>query len=154
MESLAIILLLVVLAVAIVLVAARLRGTTSIGGAVVMKDPAGNRLSIDKLLEEQVAATGSKPVVSISMVTRRVGSESAESTEAITIDGRTYHSVEDIPPEVRDRVRGLLAQARAEGGTLQPGATDARVRIEHDLAELGLDLRERPAPPDAPPGEG
>ena len=146
---------LIVLAVAIIVIAIRLRRTTSVGGTVRLKDDSGDRLSIDQMLEKELASAGSsKPAVKIAMTTRRVGGGNPESTEVITIDGQTYHSVDEIPPDVRDRVRTLLSQARASGS--QPGSPNnaALVRIENDLSALGLDLREPPESSEKPPSAG
>ena len=142
-----------VLAVAIVLLAMRLRSTVRIGGSVQLKSGSDDRLSIEKLLAKELADSGSaKPVVTISMVTKQGFSGSPQSTEAITIDGQTYHSVDEIPPQVRERVRTLLTQARAKAGTPGPEAGAALVRIEQDLAALGLDLHDKPGSPEDPPG--
>lgn len=146
---------LIVLAVVIIVIAVRLRRTASVGGTVRLKDGSSDHLSIDKMLEKELASAGpSKPAIKIAMTTRRVGGGNPESTEVITIDGQTYHSVDEIPPEVRDRVRTVLSKARASGS--QPGSPNsaALVRIEDDLAALGLDLGEPPGSSEKPPSAG
>jgi hypothetical protein len=77
------------------------------------------------------------------------------------VDGQRYGSIEEIPPEVRERVRALLAKAQRPGTSSLPGSEAALVKIEDDLAALGLDLRDLAAtaappseePPDAPPAD-
>jgi hypothetical protein len=152
MGEMQIALALFVLAVVIVVLAVRLRATTRVGGSVQLKDASGNRLSIDELLAKELARSGSgKPVVTIAMTTRRAGSGNPDSTEAITIDGQTYHSIDEIPPEVRDRVRTLLAKAHKPGSDPADGANAALIRIEDDLATLGLDLRDPASASEDPP---
>ena len=151
MGDIGIVAALVVLGAVIVVVALRLRRTTEIGGrvnssrvggSVRLTDSSGNKLSIDKLLENELAASGSaKPVFTISTVTRQGVSGSPTSSETITIDGETYHSVDEIPAEVRDRVRALLVKAAAKGGKPELGGA-AMARLGDELAALGLDLRE------------
>ena len=146
---------LIVLGVAIIVIAVRLRRTTFVGGTVRLKDGSGDHLSIGEMLEKDLASAGSsKPAVKIAMTTRRVGGGNPESTEVITIDGQTYHSVDEIPPDLRERVRTLLSQTRASGS--QPGSPNsaALLRIENDLAALGLDLREPPGSSEEPPSAG
>jgi hypothetical protein len=150
-DGLVIALTLLVLAVAIVAFAARIRRTPSVGG-VDLTDASGSRLAINSTVSKQLASrTSGKQVLSISMRTTRTADGHGSSTESITIDGQTYGSIEEIPPEVRDRVRALLAKARKPGSSSLPGGEAAILKLEDDLAALGLDLREPGAPSAEPP---
>jgi hypothetical protein len=158
MDALELALIIVLLAVAIVLLAVRFRSTPGVGGSISLTDKStGKRLTttlINKTVTKALtAATTGKPVVAITMRTTRTSSGEPTSTEVITIDGQTYNSIDEIPPDVRDHVRKVLAAARLRAG--QPlGAEGAMVQIENDLAKLGLDLREPADPAEGRPPAG
>ncbi len=151
MDGLVIALTLLVLAIAIAYVARRLRSTPTIGAAESAQRPAGDPGLVADLARS--LGTTAKPVMSIQMRTTRSVSGGDASTETITIDGQTYHSIDEIPPEVRDRVRAMLAKARTPATGALPGGQAGLARIEQDLAALGLDVRGAPDP-SADPGGG
>jgi hypothetical protein len=152
-DGLVIALTLLVLAVAIVALAVHLRRTPSVG-SVDLKDASGSRLAINTDVTKALAGrTSGRQVLSISMRTVRTADGTGTPTETITVDGQSYGSIDEIPPEVRERVRALLAKAQKPGTGSIPGGEAAIVKIEDDLAALGLDLRDPAvtlAPPSAP----
>ncbi len=146
------VLVLVLLGLVLVVVALRLRATPRVGGTVRLSDPPDGKRTSD-LLEKALAASGSKrPIVSIALTTTRVGSGDPISREVITVDGQTYQSIDDIPPDVREHVREALAKTRRTGFAGLPGQGSAIARIQGELAELGLDLGELPESTERPPG--
>ena len=151
MDDIVIALTIALVAVILVAAAIRLRATPRIGGTIRLTDHSDNASSSELLLKKVLEASGtSKPVVAIAMTTTRRGSGEPVAQEVITIDGQTYHSIEEIPPDVRDHVRKLLADASRAGSRILPGGGSAMARIETDMAELGLDVRAADEPADPP----
>jgi hypothetical protein len=151
MGDIATVLVLVLLGLVLVGVALRLRATPRVGGTVRLTNPPDGKRTSD-LLDKALAASGSKrPIVSIALTTTRVGSGDPISREVITVDGQTYQSIDEIPPDVREHVREVLAKTRRTGSAGLHGQGSALARIQGELAELGLDLDESPEPTERPP---
>ena len=151
MGNIAIGMAIALLAVIVVIVAVRLRSTPSLGGTIRLTDQSDSPSSTELLLKKALAASGTgKPVITIAMTTTRGGSGEPVSQEVITVDGQTYRSIEEIPPDVRDHVRKVLAESSRKGSPNLPSGGTAMAKIESDLVELGLDLHGPGEPVDPP----